>query len=170
MVISFVNTRQVKGKIQELGKFHLYDKYGPWEVWEKFIFWFFGPWGSEFNFRFQLLASLKYNPVPQQFTLSVHPWYSKCTTHDLFEYTPGLGVLKEAMGCTWECAGCTLMRNWVVLKRGQKLDPEIEFWAPGGKKSKYKAFPNVTGTIFIIWVKLIRPLYLPFKQINYIAV
>jgi hypothetical protein len=28
-------------------------------------------------------------------------------------------------------------------------------------------FPHLTGTIFIIWVKLARPLYLPFKDGGY---
>ena len=50
----------------------------------------------------------------------LHPLTSHCTTRILFEYTPGLGELKET-------AGCTLLRPWVVLKRVQKLDPEIEF-------------------------------------------
>ena len=49
-----------------------------------------------------------------------HPLTSQCTTRSLFEYTPGLGVLKET-------AGCPLLRPWVVLKRVQKLDLEIEF-------------------------------------------
>ena len=47
------------------------------------FFNFLPPWCPKFNFRTQLLASFKYNPVPQQFTLSGHPWYSKCTTRDL---------------------------------------------------------------------------------------
>jgi hypothetical protein len=41
---------------------------------------------------------------------------------------------------------------------------KIEFWTSGGKKMKNIFFPHLTGTIFIIWVKLARPLYLPFKD------
>ena len=69
-----------------------HDKYGPCEVLENLIFWC-----SEFHLWIQLLASFEYNPVPQKITLSGHPRYSRCTTCDLFEYTPRLGVVKEVV-------------------------------------------------------------------------
>ena len=84
-----------------------------------------------------------------------HPLTSQYTTFSLFEYTPGLGVLKET-------AGCPLQSPWVVLKI-IKSDPGIEFWAPEGKKMKNNVFLHFTGTIFIIWMKLARPQYLPFN-------
>jgi hypothetical protein len=58
----------LKGEIQWLGKFHLYDKYCPCEVWENNFFHFFPPWFEEFNFRIKLLHSFKYNPWPLHFT------------------------------------------------------------------------------------------------------
>ena len=63
----------IKGEIQWSGKFHSYDRYSLCEVWENFIFSFFAPWCSEFNFRIQLLTSFKYNPVPQQFVDTLGP-------------------------------------------------------------------------------------------------
>jgi hypothetical protein len=72
-----------------------------------------------------------------------HALTSQCTTRSLFEYTPGLGLLKET-------AVCPLLRHWVVPKRVQKLVPEMEFWTTGLKKMKNNLFPHFTGTIFII--------------------
>jgi hypothetical protein len=88
----------VKGEIQCSGKFHSYDRYDPCEVCENIIFTFVAPWCSEFNFRIQLLASLKYNPVPQQWTTCTLP----TTTHSHFEYTQPRVYSKRSQGFHWE--------------------------------------------------------------------
>ena len=75
-------------------------------------------------------------------SLWVHP-RPGCAQRDCRLYTA------EALGCTVKSA---------------KFGPKIECWTPGGKQMKNNVFPHLTVTIFIIWVRLARPLYLPFKN------
>jgi hypothetical protein len=81
-----------------------------------FIF-IFGP----LLFRIQFPdPPLDLNPVSQQWTTFTLPR----TTRSLFEYTQPWGELKEVTGCTLGVPGVStqfkLLRQWVVLKSGQK--------------------------------------------------